>query len=170
MKDGNALRQKIIAEAKRIEEDSILSFKGHFNAAVWWERTHLLLGCIAAGASTIAGASLLNAVTGNWIYIAGLLGLLAGIITAVSTFIGAHKKGYNHRLAGADYQDIRNRSRLLYEVKAFSKSSDDALIDELEKLREQQSKLSKEHPVIPPRAFKTARKGVGAGEARYQEP
>lgn len=166
MKDE--LKLKIISESKCIEEDALYSFKGHFNAAALWEKVHFWLGISTTVLSTIAGATIFAKSTGNWNFIAGSFGLIAGILAAVSTFIAPHKRVHTHRLAGSDYQLIRNMSRLLYEVKVMSNCSSDSLIEELEKLREKQSTLSKEHPTIPNWAFKNAQSGINDGEAKYQ--
>ncbi len=165
--DDSKLRLKIIEEAKRLEYDALHSFKGHFNAANVWEKIHLLLGCIAAVAATFAGASIFAKAGGNWIYLTGTLGLLAGVITAVITFVDPNKKANIYRNAGADNKHVRDQSRILYEIKCHSDSSVTELTEELEALREKYNELSKEYPVIPTWAYKKAKEGVNRGEASY---
>ena len=39
-----SIKEKVIIEAKRIEEDSLYSAKGHFFAASWWNKFHIWIG------------------------------------------------------------------------------------------------------------------------------
>jgi len=165
--DDNKLRFKIIEETKRLEQDALHSFKGHFNAADLWGKIHLLLGSITAVASTIAGASIFSKAGGNWIYLTGTLGLLAGVLAAILTFVDPNKKANIHRNAGADYKHMRDKSRIFYEIKCQSDSNDTELTQELEALRNQYNELAKEYPVIPDWAYKKAKEGIDQGEATY---
>lgn len=166
--DGQ-LRDKIAEEAKRIEEDAVHSFKGHFNASSGWGSLHLWLGVPAAIFSTVAGATIFANAAAWWNVIAGALGVFAGAITAVATFIDPNKKAETHHKAGADYQQIRNDARLIHEVKVHSGCSDDYLIQQVEILRKRQTDCSKEYPVIPKWAYRQAKAGAASGEADYKD-
>lgn len=162
------LRDKIADEAKRIEEDAVHSFKGHFNASSGWEALHLWLGVPAAIFSTVAGATIFADAATWWNVIAGTLGVLAGAIMAVATFIDPNRKAEVHHKAGADYQQIRNDARLILEVKIHSGCSDDFLIQQVELLRKRQTDCAKDYPVIPTWAYRKAKAGVASGEADYR--
>ena len=71
--------------------------------------------------------------TGWWSYASGGLGVIAGTVAAVSTFLDPTKKANSFRFDGADYQEIRNKARFLYEVKLISDCTDNSLIEELER-------------------------------------
>jgi len=50
----------IVAEAKRLEEDTLYSAKGHFETAARWERFNLAVGLIATVAAALAAVFTLS--------------------------------------------------------------------------------------------------------------
>jgi len=54
------LKTKLAKEARRIEEDSEHSAKGHYNAAARWGGYHLGLGLPAVLISALAGGAAFN--------------------------------------------------------------------------------------------------------------
>ena len=84
-------REKIINEAKRIEEDSLYSSKGHFYAGQCWTKVNLWLGSISAVLSAIAGASALSQFDYHNI-VAGSLSIIVAGLTAIIAFINPKAK------------------------------------------------------------------------------
>lgn len=159
-------KEKIINEAKRIEEDSLYSAKGHFCAGQFWVNINLVLGGISAIFSAFAGASALSKFDYHDI-IAGALSLIVVGLTAFMTFIKPNEKSSIHQNAGNKYNALRNDTRIFYDIE-INEMDDKKAIDDLKKLNDRRNKLNIESHLIPKWAFKKARKGIEEGEAQYK--
>lgn len=159
-------REKIINEAKRIEEDSLYSAKGHFYAGQCWVNTHLWLGGIAAVLSAIAGASALSQFDYHNI-VAGSLSIIVAGLTAIITFINPKERASVHQKAGNRYNALRNDTRIFYDIE-LSEIDDKKATEDLKKLNNRRNKLNLESHQIPKWAFEKARKGIEEGEAKYK--
>jgi hypothetical protein len=156
---------KIINEAKRIEEDSLYSAKGHFYASQKWETMYLWIGCISAVLSAIAGASALSQFKYHNV-VAGVLSIIVAALTAIITFINPNEKVSVHRDAGNNYNALRNNSRIFYDVEIRGMKENKA-IDVLKSINNERNKLNLKSVQVPKWAFKKARKGIEEGEANY---
>lgn len=159
-------KEKIINEAKRIEEDSIYSAKGHFYAAQCWVNVNLWLGGISVVLSAIAGASALSQFDYHNIVAGGLSIIVAGL-TAVITFINPNERASVHQKAGNKYNALKNDARIFHEIEVDDIDEKSAL-DNLKKLNDRRNKLNLESHQIPKWAFEKARKGMEEGEAEYK--
>jgi len=161
------LKEKIIKEAKRIEEDSLFSAKGHFYAGQFWEKFHLWIGISSTIIAAIAGASALFQFT-NHNVVAGVFSMIVSALIAVTTFINPNEKLGNHHKAGNEYNSLRNKARIFYEVEAQTISDEKILLDELKKMNKIRDKLNKESPQISKRNYEKAKKGIEEGETNYK--
>jgi len=159
-------REKIINEAKRIEEDSLYSSKGHFYAGQCWTKVNLWLGSISAVLSAIAGASALSQFDYHNIIAGGLAIIVAGL-TATTTFINPNEKASIHQKAGNRYSALKNDVRIFFDIE-MSKLEDQKAIDNLKKLNDRRNKLNTDSHQIPKWAFEKARNGIEDGEAKYK--
>jgi hypothetical protein len=159
-------KEKIINEAKRIEEDSLYSAKGHFYAGQCWLNTNLWLGGLSAVLSAVAGASALSQFDYHNIVAGGLSIVVAGL-TAVITFINPNERATVHQKAGNKYNALRNDTRIFYDIEV-SEVDDIKAIDDLKRLNDRRNKLNIESHQIPKWAFEKARKGIEEGEAKYR--
>lgn len=159
-------KEKIINEAKRIEEDSLYSSKGHFYAGQCWINVHLCLGATSAVLSAIAGVSALFQFNYHNIIAGGLSIIVAGL-TAFMTFINPNERASVHQKEGNNYNALRNDSRIFYDIE-MNEIDDRKAVDDLKILNERRNKLNIESHQIPKWAFKKARKGIEAGEASYK--
>lgn len=157
----------IITESKRLETDALYSFKGHFNASVFWDKVHLWLGCIIAVTSAVAGSIIFSDAQPKWDIFAALMAFGSGILAAISTFLEPQTKANAFRKAGADYKHLRDQARVLHKIKSSSCIEIDHLITELEALQTESHQLSIDSPAIPKWAYLAARKGIKDGEADY---
>lgn len=160
---GPALRDAIRRECERLEEDSLYSARGHFEASRSWGRLHLIVGVPTAVLAALASISAFNSAP----ELAGALSILVAALSAVSTFLNPAEKSQGYHVAGAAFNGVRTRARLLREVKALSTLTDDELAQLLEQLVEEKDQLNLKSPPIPRQAFERARKGIEAGEASY---
>ena len=159
-------KEKIINEAKRIEEDSLYSAKGHFYAGQCWVNANLWLGGISAVLSAIAGASALSQFDYHNI-VAGSLSIVVAGLTAIITFINPNERATVHQKAGNKYNALRNDTRIFYDIE-IDEIDDKKAIDDLKKLNDRRNKLNIESHQIPKWAFEKARKGIEDGEAKYK--
>jgi len=157
-------KEKIIKEAKRIEEDSLYSSKGHFYAAQFWTNLHLWIGIPATILAAIAGASALSQFDNHQI-IAGVLAILVAALSAVSTFVNPNEKAAIHHSAGNRYNSLKNRARIFSEIDVGIES-DESLLAKLRTLSAERDELNEKSPQIPKWAFRRARQGIEDGEAQ----
>ncbi|MBI1816261.1 MAG: SLATT domain-containing protein [Deltaproteobacteria bacterium] len=152
------------AEAARIEEDSLYSGKGHFEAARAWGNVHLWLGIPAAVLAAIASASAFK----QEVALAGALALTASVLSAISTFLNASERSQLHHQAGVKHNALRNRARIFRELDLKSGVGPSDLLASLKALAQERDDLNLSSPQIPKFAFRRARGGIETGEAAYK--
>lgn len=160
-------KEEIIKEAKRIEEATLFSSKGHFQAASIWRNFHFFLGVPAAVLSAIAGASALSQFDNSG-FIAGVLAIIVAAITSLMTFLNPNEKANTHMEAGNNYDALQNKARIFWSVDCWREKSEDVLAEKLKYLSDQKDKLNLSSPQIPWIAYQLAKKGIEAGEADYK--
>ncbi len=158
-------KERIIKEAKRIEEDSLYSSKGHFYAAQFWSNLHLCVGIFISVVVASAGIVLLK--FNSYRIATGILAILASALSAVSTFTSPGKRAATHLSAGNRYNSIRNRARLFREIEVVSEAYEKSL-EKLRCLFAERDELNDRYPQISKRAFNKARKGIQEGEAQHE--
>jgi len=156
--------EAIVTEAKRLEEDTLYSAKGHFEAATRWERFNLAVGLLATVAAALAAVFTLSH---NDVVVI-LLAVLVSISSGVITFLNPNKIAASHHRAGTEYNAIRNKARIFYEIECRSGDATDHLTAELKDMSRQRDGLSVKSPSVPRWAFENARRGIEAGEASYK--
>lgn len=158
------IKHAIKTEAERIVEDSIHSAKAHFNAGVSWKRRHYWMGVPATILGALAGASIIKGCP----ELAGLLSLVATILTALVTFLKPSDWASAHKSAGDQYLALRNDARLFCEVELLEPEDTCTHADKIRILADRRNELNQSSPEIPRRAFESARKGIDEGETRYR--
>lgn len=161
------VKESIIKEAKRIEEDSLYSAKGHFKAANRWMRYHLWLGIPSVLLAVFSGASLLSQF-GKYNVLAGISAVIVSALTAVSTFLNPNERANCHQNAGNKYTSLRNKARIFYQIDCSGENSIEELKERLTELANLRDELNENSPQIPRWAYEKARKGIQEGEAEYE--
>lgn len=158
-------RDEVIKEAKRIEESTLLSSKGHFAVAVRWGYCHLILGSGIAVLSAIAAAFTFSSFSPISV---GVLALIITVLSAVVTFLNPNERATKHLNAGNGYDSVCNRARIFWTIECWAVDADpQALTDKVKQLSAEKSKLNLESPQIAPWAYRSAKKGVASGEGVY---
>ncbi|HZO71150.1 MAG TPA: SLATT domain-containing protein [Ktedonobacteraceae bacterium] len=151
------IREKMVKEAKRIENDTFFSAKGHFVASDEWRRRNMVLGIPSTIFSAIAGASAL-AQFDNHNIVAGVLAIFVAALSALTTFLNPGEKANSHQNAGTRYTAIRNDARKFYDLDSFRDDiSDQDLLTLLEDLRKQRNELNQNSLPIPGSAYRKVR-------------
>ncbi len=153
---------EIVAEARRIEEDSTLSAKGHFNVADRWRKYNYFIGIPA---SLSAAASGLAALSSNEAW-AVLLAFISAALAALMTFLNPAEHAASHQSIGNRYNTLKNRSRVLANVDSKSLNTAE-LRARLAGLESDRDEINDSSPGIPRYAFNKARDGVEEGESTY---
>lgn len=154
----------IIAEAKRIEEDTLYSARGHFVVSRWCGYFHFGLGIPATITAALTGVSAVN----ENIFLSVILSILTAILAGLITFLNPKETHAIHLREGNQYKELSNNSRIFAEISCKDPSSLEELAHELEGLNQNRNTLNTESRGIPYLAFKFARKGIEEGEADYQ--
>lgn len=110
-------------EALRIEEDSIHSAKGHYNAADRWRYCHLWIGIPSSLLAAISGVSALEGST----VLAGSLAIAVAAVAAVNTFLNPGERAATHRRCGGEYLSLRNKSRIFVNITTRTYASEENL-------------------------------------------
>jgi hypothetical protein len=159
-------KESIKNEIKRVEEDSLYSSKGHFVAAGRWNRLSICLGLPVAVLSAVGGASAFGSFD-NHAVVAGVISIVVTVLVAANTFLDPGKKSQVHFQYGNNYNALRNKARILAEIKSSGLSSEELMV-ELETLNEQRDEFNSSAPQIPFWAFTKARAGIEEGQAEYK--
>jgi len=161
------MRNNILKEVKRIEEDSLYSSKSHFYTAQFWSNLHLWLGIPAAVLAAVAGASALSEFN-NHSLVAGSLAIIVSALSAVNVFLNPNEKANSHHNAGNQYNTLRNSARIFSEIYLNMDKNSENILKKMEKMNDKRNILNEKSPQIPRWAFKKARRGIKEGEASYE--
>jgi hypothetical protein len=161
-----SLEDSLNREARRVEEDTLYSAKGHFEAARIWSSLHLWLGIPISVLAAVAGASALSQFD-NHNTVAGVLAILVSVLAAVNTFLNPNERANAHLNAGNRFNSLRNRARIFCEIDSLSQMEEKELVQHLKELSSERDELNQGSPQISRSAFKRARKRIEGGEANY---
>ena len=150
-------------ESLRLEEDCTYSCRSHFEAERFWSHINHGIGVPAALAAGVASVSAFN----DRSVLAGALAVVTGALAALATFLNPAALAAAHHAAGTRYLTLRNRNRFLREAR-LDPNDLRAFRSDLAQLVERRNELNESSPPIPRLAFKTARKLIGRGEAKYE--
>jgi hypothetical protein len=161
---------EIIREAKRLEESTLYSMKGHHVASNGWSRRNLMLGLPVVVISALVGAATFSQYAETYPAlrtIAGLMSLAVAILSGITTFLNPNDRENAHLNAAHGYDKLNNDARLFWSVDCWQEASDAVLTSQLKELVDQKSALNSSSPQIPNWAYTEAKKGIEAGEATF---
>lgn len=162
MKEEN-IKHAIIAETRRIEEDSLHSMKGHFNAGALWSKVHLILGIPSVILAAWAG---LEAFAANPAWTA-TLALLSASLTATITFLHPQQTADSHKNAGRGYNCLKNQTRRFREVEILI-SDEQSQASRLNELANRRDELNSNSQNIPRWAYEKSKRDIDVGRATYR--
>lgn len=169
---SGSYRDALVREAKRLEEDTTYTSKGHYAAADWWQRVHLRVGAPTAALSAIAGLVIvagpakLFGVPVDAVF--GAVAIAGAASTAVMTFLGPEKRGTEHHAAGDRYNAVKGRARRFREIDALGPMTDHELSDRLDAMIKERDELNASSPLVPESVHEKARKAIEVGETEYR--
>jgi len=161
MKD---LTPKLDTEARRIEEDSEHSAKGHFNAADRWSRYHLAVGLPAAILAAIAGGTAFN----DMPELAGSLAILSTALTTILTFLKPSERAENHKSVAGQYLALRNQTRIFREIDLTEEGFNDLTKKRLIGLATHRDELNQSSPNTSRKDYELAKADIDSGFSQYK--
>jgi hypothetical protein len=165
------VREEIIREAKRLEESTLFSMKGHHTAASGWSTRHLWLGLPVVIISALVGATTFSQYAESCPALkvtAGLLSLAVAILSGITTFLNPNDRESAHLTAANAFDKLNNDARLFWAVDCWQESPDAVLTSQLKELVERKNQLNANSPQIPNWAYRKAKAGIVAGEAKFE--
>ena len=159
-----SLISAVVKETHRIEEDSVHSMKGHFNAGSCWSRTHLSLGVCGTVLAASAGIWRLFF---DYPEMITILAFLAAALTSVMTFLGPQQVAKNHKNAGREYNVLKNRARRFREIE-LPQLEDNEIVEKIKELAGKRDELNSMSPDIPRWAYEKAKKDIDDEKHKYQ--
>lgn len=163
--------EEIVREAKRLEESTLYSMKGHHCAASGWSNRHLWLGLPVVVISALVGAATFSQYAETYPLVkttAGLLSLAVAILSGISTFLNPNDRENAHLSAAHGFDKLNNDSRLFWSVDCWQEDSDAVLTTKLKELVDRKNELNGNSPQIPDWAYRKAKAGIEAGEAQFE--
>ena len=163
--------EEIIREAKRLEETTLYSMKGHHVASNGWSNRHLWLGLPVVVISGLVGATTFSQYAETYPavkVIAGLLSVAVAVLSGITTFLNPNDKESAHLSAAHGFDKLNNDARLFWSVDCWQEASDVVLTSQLKELVERKNELNSNSPQIPSWAYKKAKAGIIAGEAKFE--
>jgi len=158
------LKQKLTAEALRIEEDTEHSAKGHYNAADRWSKYHLSIGLPSAVIAAVAGATAFNDMPA----MAGSLAILSTALTTVLTFLKPSEHAENHKAVAGQYLALRNKARIFREIELQDCEDLSVAKKRLLELTNTRDELNQASPGIARKDYEKAKQDIDEGRSRYR--
>jgi len=160
-------KQEIIREAKRIEEATLYSSKGHLVAARIWSNFHLGIGFLLV-VLTATAASLALSSFDQKHTMAVVLYIIVAVLSSVLTFLNGNERAGSHLIAGNHYDGLMNRVRVFWTIECWHEESEGVLLNKLQDLEAERNRLNLSCPQIPYWAYRIAKRGIMAGEASFE--
>ncbi len=164
-------RDEIIREAKRLEERTRDSAKGHQCAAEGWTGRHLWLGIPTVILSTIVGAATFSKYATDYPFVSilsGVLSITVAVLSGVTTFLNPNERQNNHLTAAHSYDTLNNQTRIFWTIECWQEGSEEILTSKLKELVGTKDALNKDSPQVPPWAWKMAKARMKAGESSFE--
>lgn len=163
-------RTEIIKEAKRLEETTLHSAKGHYQAAEGWTNRNLWLGLPTVILSAIVGATAFSRYADAYWPVsasAGVMSIIVTVLSGITTFLNPNEKKSAHFNAAHAYDTLNNDARLFWSIECWGEESDEILTSKLRELVGRKNKLNSTSPQIPPWAYLRAKVGIEGGQADF---
>jgi hypothetical protein len=162
---GN-LRDEVVAEFMRLEEDLLHTEKAHFAASEHFKALHYLLGGVAAVASAATAASAFDERSA----LASVLAIVATVAAALVTFVKPEATATRHVAAARQLGDLRFRirqARLLDAHEGSSLTERDLRQLATAFTAEKQTLLA-DAPTTSSLSFRRGRRKIKKGDFSYQ--
>jgi hypothetical protein len=165
--DEATIREKTAQEACRLKVDCTYAFKSHFEAEQYWSRFDLGTGVIIAILAAVAGGLALYP-DKDWSAYAGIVALIASVLTSLVTVVKTDEKARLHHAAGCRLNALMIRIRNFQELDCPVRPIEE-LREKLDKFLEEKSDINESSPGYSGYFYWKAKRGIKKGQAKYPE-
>ena len=141
------MKQNILNEAKRIEQDSQSAATLHNVAANRYDRIHWYIGIPTMVLMIIAGSMALSPFE-NLHVIAGIIAIISAGFATAMLFIHPNEQANIHRHVANRYRTLQNKARFFYEIEVENLESDAELTSRISELSMMRDELNLISPAI----------------------
>lgn len=147
--------------ARELEWQLQVSARCHFNRAAFWDTVHNWLGLPGAVFSTLASlGAAISALADNKVFTVAFA-VVAAVLTATTTFLGASDKSRLHLEAGRKYRSLAERIKLFrIQIDPTTGVATPDAMNEYSRFLDDQEEIDKCAPHAPPRVYKRVKKEV----------
>jgi hypothetical protein len=156
--------QGILDEAKEKEFFTLALYGTYLITAVTWGTCHLFLGIITTIAAAIASGSALS----DNKNITVLASVIATILAAISTFLNPSEREKVHVKAANQFQELNDKYKLFIATVEKADTTDQVLMEQLEKLRNEFYQARNTNPISPGWAWQRALKKAKSKPKSHQ--
>jgi hypothetical protein len=162
-------RDQVVSEAKRLEESTLYSCKGHHQAAQGWKTWHLWLGIPTVVISALVAFTKTAEQSPFVAAAAVIFSIVVPVLSGITTFLNPNEKEAAHLAAAHAYDRLNNAARMFWSIDCWAAdATDEGLTSQLRSLVAEKDDLNKASPQIPKSAYKKAKKGIEDGEASFK--
>jgi hypothetical protein len=132
---------------------------------------NLWLGIPAVIISAVVGAAAFSQYSKDYPWlgiVAGFLAISGAVLSGVTTFLNPNDKENTHVTAAHAFDTLNNDCRLFWSIDCWREDSEEILTSKLRELVDRKNELNSTSPQIPQWAYKQAKAGIDAGEAKFQ--
>ena len=115
--------EKIINEAKGLEEDVLYSSKARFAMSNFWYYLHAIFGIIVIGGSILFGA--LSFANLNLPIPINTLSLMVIVISMLQVFFNPFEQSRTNKNLGDEYNKLKQEIRLFYNIEVHKNAFDE---------------------------------------------
>jgi hypothetical protein len=154
--------EPLLAEIQRIEQDCLYTSVSNFVQATFFDRLNFWLGIPA----TVAAAGAATSIITDWsTAVAGVLALMAALLTAVQTFVAPERRATEHKQQGVAYRQLEADARVFRTID-YDGLDERARRTRLDDLLRRRAELNARNRPNE-RAFRKAQKKVASGDLTY---
>jgi hypothetical protein len=158
------LKDRLRAEAQRVEEDCTYNYMGHYSAATRWKVVDHALGFPTFFLSGVAAFLVFP-----FPAVATALTIVTTLLALASLYLKPAEATALHFRSGGKFKSLREKARLFREVALkASDISEEQLVRRLQDLADEKRIISELGVPLPDFAYRIAKRKIQAGQAAYE--
>lgn len=157
--------EKIINEAKQLEEDVLYSSKARFTMGNFWYYLHAIFGIVVIGGSILFGA--LSFANLNWPIDINTLSLIVIIISMLQVFFNPFEQSRINKNIGDEYNRLKQEIRFFYNVEVYDNDFNENK-DKIRKFAKEKSSIDYKSSPILGCFYNRAKKSIEKEEHKHK--
>lgn len=158
------LKENIIKEALRIEEDTNYSARSQFNASDRWKKIHYIVGIPAALMAAISGAAYFSDET----ICAVFLAFASTALTTLLTFLKPSEKSELHKSAGGQYLKLVVETRNFRNLELAVGMDKESAVDRIKELVGKRDEINQNSLSVGRCDYEKAKKDIETGRTTHE--